>query len=213
MAEGSFPSWGPAWFADRGNASPALLRLAAALRTINTLLVTSELPEEMLETAAAEAEALHERLAATACPIDDPQARDFHARSPVVGTANVLAPPLRIVIEEDRVRGLATFGPAYEGPPGYVHGGFIAAAFDEVLGAAQALAERAGMTGTLTVRYRQPVPLDHEVQFEARIVRVEGRKILAAGMLHAGETLCAEAEALFIAVDFERLLAERYGRG
>jgi len=213
MDEGAFQTWSPSWFADRGGASPAALRLTAALRAINTLLVTSELPEDALQAAAAEIEKLRERLATTARPIDDPRARDFHARSPVVGTTNVLAPPLRIAMEEGRVRGVAVFGPAYEGPPGYVHGGFIAAAFDEVLGAAQALAERAGMTATLTVRYRRPVPLERETRFEGRIVRVEGRKILAAGTLHVDETLCAEAEALFIAVDFERLLAERYGRG
>ena len=31
------------------------------------------------------------------------------------------------------------FGAAYEGPPGSVHGGIIAAAFDEVLGMTQSL--------------------------------------------------------------------------
>jgi hypothetical protein len=40
--------------------------------------------------------------------------------------------------------------------------------------------------------------------------RVEGRKIFTSGTLHAGDDLCAEAEGLFISVDFSRL--ERIAR-
>jgi acyl-coenzyme A thioesterase PaaI-like protein len=109
-------------------------------------------------------------------------------------------------IDGDRIIGRANFGAQYEGPPGHVHGGIIAAAFDEVLGMAQARTGRPGMTGTLTIRYRRPTPLHTEVVFEARVDRVEGRKIFAAGTLHAGETLCAEAEGIFISVDFSRLV-------
>ncbi len=35
--------------------------------------------------------------------------------------------------------------------------------------------------------------------------RVEGRKIYTSGTLYYGDTLCAEAEALFISVDFSKL--------
>ena len=37
-------------------------------------------------------------------------------------------------VADEHVVGHVVFGDAYEGPPGCVHGGFIAAAFDEVLG-------------------------------------------------------------------------------
>ena len=40
-----------------------------------------------------------------------------------------------------------------------VHGGVIAELFDEVLGAANIVADHGAMTGTLTVRYRKPTPL------------------------------------------------------
>jgi len=36
--------------------------------------------------------------------------------------------------------------------------------------------------------------------FEAWIERVEGRKIFCRGTLHAGERLCAEAEAIFVSL-------------
>jgi acyl-coenzyme A thioesterase PaaI-like protein len=186
-------------------------RLAQALRALNELLVTGGADGETLDDLAAGAEALRERLAfatAEGEAIDEAGRRLDHA-SPVTGRSNVAAPPVRIWIDGQTVRGAATFGAAFEGPPGHVHGGVIAAAFDEVLGATQSLAEQAGMTGTLTVRYRRPTPLHREVAFAGRLERVSGRKLLASATLHAGEVLCAEADAIFVAVDFAALEARR----
>ncbi len=71
------------------------------------------------------------------------------------------------MVDAHGVIGHANFGVAYEGPPGYVHGGIIAAAFDEVLGMAQSLTGNPGMTGTLSIRYRRPDPcLLTELVFE-----------------------------------------------
>ena len=72
--------------------------------------------------------------------------------------------------------GPATFGSAYEGPPGCVHGGYVAAAFDEVLGSTQSLAGRPGMTARLTVNYRSPTPLHTELTFAGRVVGVEAAR-------------------------------------
>ena len=63
-----------------------------------------------------------------------------------------------------------------------------------------------GMTGTLTIRYRKPTPLDTDLRFEATVQRVEGRKIFAEGRLYAGDVLTAEAEGVFIAVDLTKML-------
>lgn len=131
-------------------------------------------------------------------------------RSPLIGAANPLAAPVQLqVVEEEGakpyVEGRAVFNAAYEGPPASVHGGLVAAAFDEVLGYAQSLSGRVGMTGTLTVRYRSPTPLYAELRFHAWVERVDGRKIFVTGTCHAGDRLTAEAEAVFIAVDFERI--------
>jgi acyl-coenzyme A thioesterase PaaI-like protein len=107
---------------------------------------------------------------------------------------------------EGGIDAIANFGTLYEGPPGCLHGGYIAGIFDEVLGAAQTLAGQAGMTGRLTVHYRSPTPLKTDLHLRARLVSVSGRKILCKGTLHAGDRLCAEAEGLFIAVDPKKLL-------
>jgi acyl-coenzyme A thioesterase PaaI-like protein len=96
------------------------------------------------------------------------------------------------------------FGAAYEGPPGCVHGGFIAAAFDEVLGLTQSLSGQAGMTGTLTIKYRKPTPLHTELRFEGRLDSINGRKVQASAKLYAGDTVTAEGTGLFIAISSEK---------
>lgn len=138
--------------------------------------------------------------------------RAFFDWSPLLGLANPLAPPIRVAVEGQMVVGRARFGIAYEGPPGCVHGGYIAAAFDEVLGLTQSLSGKVGMTGTLTVKYRRPTPLHTELRLEGTVESVNGRKVLTTGRMLAGETLTAEATGLFISIrpeDFRAQLAQR----
>lgn len=127
--------------------------------------------------------------------------------SPVIGLANPLAPPLRMDLDPDTgdVIGRVSFGSAYEGAPGTVHGGWVSAALDELMGAAQALTGNPGMTGTLTVIYRSPTPIREPLTFRAWVDRVEGRKIFAECELLAGDRLCAEGKGVFITVDFAKM--------
>lgn len=136
----------------------------------------------------------------------------FFDHSPVSGVANPLAPPIDFEIPNigepgtNRVVGRVNFGAAYEGPPGCVHGGFIAAAFDELLGRAQSLSGRPGMTASLTVNYRKTTPLKQDLVFEGFLSKVEGRKVYTKGScMHKG-IVVADAEALFITIDFDRLV-------
>ena len=138
----------------------------------------------------------------------------FIDHSPLVGPLNPLAPPIAITIDGTQVTGLVTFGGAYEGPPGCVHGGFIAAAFDEVLGFAQGLSGNPGMTANLSVNYRSPTPLRQQLRLVGDIDRVEGRKIFVKGELRvdADDRLCAEATGLFLSMPpevFDRLMGGR----
>jgi acyl-coenzyme A thioesterase PaaI-like protein len=138
--------------------------------------------------------------------------RAFFDWSPLFGLANPLAPPIRVWMEGDEVVGSVRFGIAYEGPPGCVHGGFIAAAFDELLGLTQSLSGRVGMTGTLTVKYRKPTPLHTELRLDGKVESAQGRKVVVAGRMFAGDVMTAEANGLFISIDpgyFEALTAQR----
>ncbi|MFN8018340.1 MAG: PaaI family thioesterase [Acidimicrobiales bacterium] len=103
------------------------------------------------------------------------------------------------------------FGQAYEGPPGCVHGGYVAASFDEVLGATQSLSGAPGMTGTLSIRYESPTPLQVPLRFEGRLVGTERRKIFTEGACYAGDRLTT-AQGIFISMEpgqFLDLLAGR----
>ncbi len=189
-------------------------RLAAVMRAVIDRLVQIDASEDELTAAADRLERYAEQLArhprsqryeswAETSPAGDAGA--FFDQSPIIGLANPLAPPIRVEADADgeRVHGHVTFGAAYEGPPGCVHGGWVAAAFDEVLGFANSLSGNPGMTGTLTIRYRRPTPLHTKLRFEARFDRMEGRKIFTSGELYAGDVLTAESEGIFIAVDRE----------
>jgi acyl-coenzyme A thioesterase PaaI-like protein len=120
-------------------------------------------------------------------------------RSGISGRSNPLAPPVQWTVTDDVTTGSATYSPAYEGPVGHVHGGFVAAAFDDLMGAAQLASGRAGYTGTLTVKMLRPTPLGQRIDYEAGVEGVEGRKIWVwARSSCRGERL-AEASIVFIA--------------
>ena len=141
----------------------------------------------------------------------------FIDRSPFMGLMNAMAPPMTADVDRSAgefgaVIGKVVFTEPFEGPPGHVHGGFIAAAFDEVLGQAQSLTGRPGMTGRLSTTYRSPTPLHVEIVFRGWVESVDGRKIFTRATAHAGETLCAECEGLFLSMPPELLGRLRKGR-
>jgi hypothetical protein len=120
-------------------------------------------------------------------------------RSGIAGRSNPLAPPLQWRRDGDLTYGWAVYSPAYEGPAGCVHGGFVAAAFDDLFGTAQTASGSAGYTGTLTVKMLKPTPLGKRIDYAAEVDRVDGRKIWVRGTASCEGTLLAEAEILFIA--------------
>jgi acyl-coenzyme A thioesterase PaaI-like protein len=138
---------------------------------------------------------------------------DYLPRSPVVGEASPLSPRLDWQVvdrggEFPIVEARGTFGAAYEGPPSFVHGGWVACAFDEILGIANIEAGHPGMTARLTVHYRRPTPLFRELVVRGWVDRVEGRRIMSRAEIFDGDTLTAEAEGLFVQPRPE--LAEQY---
>lgn len=119
--------------------------------------------------------------------------------NPVVGLRNAMSPP--VVVEhgpDGRCWSEFTLGPAYEGPPGWVHGGICALVLDQLLGevASDGLT-KARFTGTITVRYLRGTPLG-PLRAEAFVERSEGTKTYARGYLMDAEGPTAEAEGVFI---------------
>ncbi len=161
---------------------------------------------ERLEAIAASLETLPEKPTRTSFGhrMNSADVRDFLEFSPLTGHSNPIAPPLEIWVEDGRARGRVNFGRGFEGAPGVVHGGHIAAIFDELLGFVQGFSKKPGMTGTLTITYRAPAPLLTELTLEGIYEGTEGRKIRTSGKLFAGDTLLAEATGLFITLTEEQ---------
>ncbi|GJM39603.1 MAG: hypothetical protein DHS20C19_29700 [Acidimicrobiales bacterium] len=185
--------------------------------------------------------AIAEHLAAVEALIEDgeprrrwyempPEERDnrrfYRQLSTFSGRLNTIAPPMVITSGSmpdgaPALIGAVRLDRRYEGPPRSVHGGILAGLFDELLGGGQRLTGGPpGMTGRLTVRYRRPTPLDTDLQFRAWIsdererrvtVKAECR-VLSDGEVDDDAPATAEAEAIFLRVDYdglERVLRER----
>lgn len=122
--------------------------------------------------------------------------------SPVTGPLNPISAPAELTIREGDpffdIVGRGLFPSAHCGPPDSVHGGFVAAVLDEMLGAVCMCNDLGGFTGTLNIKYRSPTPLDAEITLLARVTGTERRKVFASGTMHHGETLLAEADGIFI---------------
>ncbi len=136
---------------------------------------------------------------------DRPQGRKVRpnatGKHPLAGPANPVAPPIVLRRDGDRAFGDVVYDLRFEGLPGLVQGGFIAAAFDLMLGQAVALSGNGGMTGSLSVRYVSPTPLYEPLRYASWFDRNDGRKTYAVGDLVVVDTgrVCAQAEGLFIA--------------
>lgn len=130
----------------------------------------------------------------------------------VVGWFNPLALPVRLAFEPPRALGYATFTVAYEGAPGCVHGGALAATFDIVFTAANAIAEATGPTVRLDVRYRRPTLIDEEAVFEAWVTEVTARRVFSRGRIVQGGTVTVEAQGEFAILDPGRIHQMASGR-
>ncbi|HEY3478619.1 MAG TPA: PaaI family thioesterase, partial [Streptomyces sp.] len=112
---------------------------------------------------------------------------------------NPLAPPLSWThIGPSGVQAEVRLGAAHEGPPNRVHGGWVAAVLDHVLGRATAAAGYPGMTASLTIDYLRGTPYAVPLTAEGRLERRDGRKLHATGVLRAGDEICATAEAILV---------------
>lgn len=122
----------------------------------------------------------------------------FFPYSPVVGPLNPLSPPATLWYDGERARGRVTLPAPYTGPPGAVHGGMIALIFDELLGAACIWSGVGAFTGTLSIRYERFTTIETEIELEAWVDRIEGRKVFVLGEMRIAGAVTARAEGIFI---------------
>ncbi len=121
----------------------------------------------------------------------------------VVGPFNPLALPVVLDFEPPKALGRAVFDVAYEGAPGCVHGAVLAATFDIILTAANAVEGSVGPTVRLAIRYLRPTLTDEEAVFEGWVTEVTDRRIFSKGRIVQGGIVTVEADGEFAIFNHE----------
>lgn len=178
--------------------------LTEAVRTLIDASLHTEVDEATARDAQARIEAVAELLnskqrAVTSTLRHEGTGRPLAWANPAVGLRNAIAPPMVIHHESDgRCWSEFTLSGAYEGPPGWVHGGICALVLDHLLGeAASDGLTTPKFTGTISLRYLRGTPLG-ALRAEAFVEREEGVKTFARGYLMDADGTTVEAEGVFI---------------
>ncbi len=102
-----------------------------------------------------------------------------------------------------QVRATVTVPEHFNGYPGIVHGGIVAALLDETAGRALMLdgdtEDNLMVTLKLHIKYRRPTPTGQPLALRGWVIRRTARRAkVAAELLLADGTLAAEAEAIVV---------------
>jgi len=125
----------------------------------------------------------------------------------VCGVANPIGLKLRFYVNEPGVvEAVHTVPDEYQGYPGVVHGGVVAAMLDEITGRSHMGFDppRFMYTARLNIRYRKNVPVGQQLRLVGKAVKNKSRTATAEGAIYGpnGELL-AEAEAILVEIPKE----------
>ena len=134
---------------------------------------------------------------------------------------------MRVTAGELSVHATFDVSDTHQGAPGLAHGGLLATAFDEALGALNWLLLTPAVTARLETDFRRPVPVGSVLHIDAWIVGQKGRKVYTRAVGRLGEQgpVALTASALFLQVplqhfvdngrpeDIQRAAAQRTGEG
>lgn len=104
---------------------------------------------------------------------------------------------------DNEVRSEYVVPDVYQGYPGIVHGGVVAAMLDEVVGRVAMIEDHHHfmMSVKLQVKYRQPVPTETPLLVVGRVVKLRGRLGRAVGEIHLPDgSVAAESEISLVDV-------------
>ncbi|KAM6435631.1 acyl-coenzyme A thioesterase THEM4-like isoform 2-T2 [Liasis olivaceus] len=92
-----------------------------------------------------------------------------------------------------------------EGMIGFMHGGAMAAILDHTFASCAICALGVGMTASLSINYKSPIPLGSVVLVETKVEKMEEKKAFMSGGVRSadGRHVHAEATALFIKLDMK----------
>lgn len=197
--------------------------LAGSVRRLMAVTVTSTAPSELLADVARQAAALADQLdrfvpEAGPAPFARFSEETVRSGNPhalaaampfdvVIGSCNPVALPITIEFDPPKAIGRAQFTATYEGAPGCVHGAVLAGAFDIVLTAANIMANGAGPTVNLSIRYLKPTLVEQPALFESWVTSRDERRTHSRGHLIQNGVVTVEAVGEFVNMERSRITA------
>lgn len=193
---------------------------AAAMRRLSSLLLSLEHPHPSVDAMLAKFGEWEHELAAAApqdnAPrigeLDGDPRRVYLDHATDIGAYNPSFPEYAFDhLDAQSAWGRVSFPLVYEGPPGLVHGGFLAVFVDCVIQHHSCVTGLSGKTRSLAVRFRRPTPILTELRFH--ITRSQGERGVTstARVLLDDEVLCT-GEVDTLASAPEKLSAYQFGR-
>ncbi|OBI13973.1 hypothetical protein A5712_04130 [Mycobacterium sp. E2327] len=193
---------------------------AGAMRRLSSLLLSLEHPHPTVDAMLAKFAEWEGELAAAAptdsAPrigevADDPR-RVYLNHATDIGAYNPCFPEYRFdELDAEKAAGVVCFPLVYEGPPGLVHGGFIAVFFDSVIQHHNCVTGLSGKTRSLLVTFRRPTPVLTYLRFDIVRSPVERGIESTARLLLEDEVLCM-GEVKTLASRPEELTGFKFGR-
>ncbi|MBV8181854.1 MAG: hypothetical protein JO045_24265 [Mycobacterium sp.] len=193
---------------------------AGAIRRLGSVLLSLEHAHPTVDTIVAQISDWERELSA-AIPADsaprigsddDGSRRVYLDHATDIGAFNPCFPEYRFDhLDAQTASGRVAFPVVYEGPPGLVHGGFLAVFFDCVIQHQNCLAGLSGKTRSLRVTYRRPTPVLTHLRFDIARSQVERGITSTARLLLDDEVLCI-GEADTLALPPDKLTGFRFGK-
>jgi uncharacterized protein (TIGR00369 family) len=131
------------------------------------------------------------------------------------GEANPGGLRLEFLLAEDgSVVSLPQVPNAFEGPPGFLHGGIIATLLDETMSKAVRARGVTAMTRHMEIEYLRPIPSGAPLRMEGRLIHSDGRKHWTeAKILDSKATTLATGKGLFVELRSDRVRAGKTTTG
>ena len=107
---------------------------------------------------------------------------------------------MHIQAKDQAVRCEVTLGESYVGAPGMVHGGILAACFDQVAGYCAVYNHYLGFTASLEIEYKKPAYLYRELTFTAQVTEAAKRHAVVEAQCREGDQLLARCQGVFVRI-------------
>jgi hypothetical protein len=202
---------------------PQTVAAAGAIRRLGSLLLSLEHAHPTVDAIVAQISDWEHELSAAVPPDSAPRIsfdesdadgsrRVYLDHATDIGAFNPCFPEYRFDhLDAETAFGRATFPLVYEGPPGLVHGGFLAVFFDCVIQHQNCLVGLSGKTRSLNVAFRRPTPVLTDLRFDITRSEVERGITSTARLLQDDEVLCI-GDVNTLAQTPDKLTGFRFGK-